>query len=93
MNASESSNLLRDADETLVYFIFTWLRERYPSHHPAADAVLSRIGEICRQHPGVTGQIKAGESDAVVAWFQDAYQYRDLDAREFIALVVDKLES
>ena len=29
-SASDSFSLLEDADPTLVYFIFTWLRERYP---------------------------------------------------------------
>ncbi len=93
MTAMQSHDLLRDADPALVYFVFTWLREHYHRSHPAAEAVLGRVAAICVKYPAVTRQIKAGESDAVVSWFQDAYSYRDLDARGFIDLVVDKLES
>lgn len=92
MSASESHTLLEDADPTLVYFIFTWLRERYPASHPASEGVLGRLAEIVGKYPAVTRQVKSGQSDAVVTWFEDAYAYRDLDAREFIALIVEKLE-
>jgi hypothetical protein len=89
---AEAGRLLQDADPTLVYFIFTWLRERYPASHPAAEGVIGRLGEICEQYPGVTRQVKEGEADSVVTWFEDAYAYRDLDSRQFIELVVEKLE-
>jgi hypothetical protein len=35
---------------------------------------------------------KDGKEDALVAWFEDDYAYRDLRAAEFIDLVVEKLE-
>jgi len=92
MGTAESYGLLRDADPTLVYFILTWLRERYRPGQPAAEAITGRVVEICRAHPDVTQQFKNGQSDPVVSWFEDAYTYRDLDARGFIALVVEKLE-
>ena len=92
MSAAESFNLIEDADPTLVYFIFTWLRARYPAHHPAAEAVVGRLVEICNKYPSVARMVKTGESDSVVTWFEDAYAYRDLDARAFVALIVEKLE-
>ncbi len=92
MSATESHALLRDADPTLVYFIFTWLRERYHAGQPASEAVMGRVVDICGAHPDVTQQMKLGQSDPVVEWFEDAYAYRDLDARAFIELVVEKLE-
>jgi hypothetical protein len=90
-SASESFQLIEDADPTLVYFIFTWLREHY-ANHPAAEGVIGRIVEICSRYPAVTSQVKEGESDSVVTWFEDTHSYRELDSHEFVDIVVDKLE-
>jgi hypothetical protein len=91
-SASDSFTLLDEADPTLVYFIFTWLRERYPASHPASEAVVGRLVEVCDKYPAITRKVKEGASDPVVTWFEDAYAYRDLDARAFVALIVEKLE-
>lgn len=90
-SAAESFQLIDDADPTLVYFIFTWLRERY-AKHPAAEGVIGRIVEICSEHPSVTRQVEAGKTDAVVTWFEETYRYRELDSKEFVDIVVEKLE-
>lgn len=92
MTASESHGLLRDADPTLVYFIFTWLRAYYHAGHPAAEGVLGRVVEICSRYPDVTRAIKVGEDDSIVAWFEDEYDYRDFQAAAFVDLIVEKLE-
>lgn len=85
-------NLIEEADPTLVYLIFTWLRARYRSD-PAAEGVIGRMVELCERYPSVTAQVKEGQADSVVEWFEDGYVYRDLDAEAFIELIVDKLES
>ena len=36
--------------------------------------------------------MREGESDPVVAWFEEVHSYRELTGSEFIALVVEKLE-
>lgn len=92
MSSSEAHDLIRDADPTLVYFIFTWLRERYHRGHPAAEAVLGRLAKICSEYPAVPAMVRAGAEDSIVAWFEDAYAYRDFDSRAFIELIVEKLE-
>ncbi len=92
MSAPESFNLLDDADPTLVYFIFTWLREHYHASHPAAEGVIGRLVAICDKYPAITRKAKGGGSDPVVTWFEDAYTYRDVGSREFVALIVEKLE-
>lgn len=92
MSAPQSFNVLEHADPTLIYFIFTWLRERYPASHPAAEAVLGRLSAICSKYPAIAKRAKEGQTDGIVAWFEDAYTYRDFDAREFVSLVVEKLE-
>lgn len=83
---------MEDADPTLVYFIFAWLRAWYPSSHPASDGVLGRLSELCSQFPRAAKMAKEGGTDAVVAWFEDQYGYRDLRADEFVDVIVEKLE-
>lgn len=83
---------LEQADPTLVYFIFTWLRAHYRPSHPAAQGVLGRLVEVCGASPTVARHAKEGGNDPVVAWFEDAHNYRELDAESFIDSIVEKLE-
>jgi hypothetical protein len=84
--------LYEEADPALVYLIFAWLRARYHSGRSDSDGVLGRIVELCSASRVVAQKIRSGESDAIVSWFEETYEYRDLDRDEFISLVVDKLE-
>ena len=90
MSAAESSALVEDADPTLVYLIFTWLRKRY-ADHANSDAVIGRLVAIS-DRPAVQKMMKAGQADSVVEWFEDGYSYRELGSKEFIALIIEKLE-
>jgi hypothetical protein len=92
MSGSQAYGLLRDADPTLVYFIFTWLRANYHPGHPAAEGVLGRIVKLCSEHPALTQQIKTGQADSIVTWFEDAHDYREFRSAAFVDLVVEKLE-
>ena len=92
LGASDTFHLVEEADPTLVYFVFAWLRAWYPPSHPASDAVLGRLGELCSRYPKAARMAKDGKEDALVEWFEDAYGYRDFQAAEFIDLVVEKLE-
>ena len=92
MSAGDTFYLLKDQDPTLVYFIFSWIRAAYPSSHPAADAVLGRLGELCTKYPQAAKMAAEGGKDSLVEWFEDAYNYRDLRNYEFIDLIVEKLE-
>lgn len=91
MTPAESYTLLDEADPTLVYFVFKWLRKRYKDH-PAADGVLGRVKEICNTYRAITRKAKSGEDDPVVEWFEGTYDYKDLAAAEFIDVIVEKLE-
>lgn len=84
--------LIRDADPTLVYFLLTWLRSRY-ANHPAAEGVIGRIVELVHAYPQTTQIMKKGEQDTLVQWFEETYEYRDLDKEDFIRIVIEKLES
>jgi hypothetical protein len=81
-----------EADPALVYLIFAWLRARYRPGHPAAEGVLGRIVALCTASSAVARKAREGERDSIVAWFEETYDYRDLDRDEFISLVVEKLE-
>jgi hypothetical protein len=35
---------------------------------------------------------RTGGDDPIVTWFEDTYEYRDVDRDEFISMIVDKLE-
>jgi hypothetical protein len=91
MSAADSAQLVEDADPALVYLLFTWLRHRYPASDPASEGVLGRLVAVSNRG-SVAGKMKDGAKDPVVQWFEDDYSYRDLGSRDFVALIVEKLE-
>lgn len=92
LSAYDTFRLIEDADPALIHFIFSWLRAWYPPSHPAAEVVLTRLGELVTQYPRAAKIAKEGQDDMIVEWFEDAYNYRDYRAAEFIDMVVEKLE-
>ncbi len=91
MSTADSLQLVDEADPALVYLIFTWLRTRYGASDPAGEAVLGRLVAVSKLG-NVAAKMKAGQADPVVAWFEDEHSYRDLGSREFVELIVEKLE-
>lgn len=91
-STADALELVDQADPALVYLIFTWIRNRYKPSDPASEAVLGRLVEVSKLG-SVAAKMKEGQVDPVVAWFEDEYSYRDLGSRQFIELIVDKLES
>lgn len=92
MSTADSVAALEEADPALVYLIFTWIRRRY-SDHPSGDAIIARLVAVADKSPEIGKLMKEGQHDPVVEWFEEEHQYKLLNAREFIELVVDKLES
>jgi len=70
--------------------IFTWLRKRY-ADHPNSDAVIGRVVAISGRG-AVPKMMKEGQADPVVEWFEESYSYKELDKKQFIELIVEKLE-
>ena len=89
-SATDSLNMVEEADPALVYLIFTWLRKRY-ADHPNADAVIGRLVAVSNKG-NVPKMMKEGAEDPVVEWFEDSYKYKDLDKQQFIELIIEKLE-
>lgn len=90
MSTVDSLELVEAADPALVYLIFTWLRKRY-ADHANSDAVIGRLVAVSSRG-SVAKKMKEGQADPVVQWFEDGYSYRELGAKEFIELIIDKLE-
>lgn len=90
MSANDSLALVEEADPALIYLMFTWLRKRY-SDHPNSDAVIGRLVEVSNRG-SVAKQMKEGQADPVSRWFEETYSYKDLGSKEFIELIVEKLE-
>jgi hypothetical protein len=91
MSASDSLELIDEADPALVYLLISWLRARY-AEHGNADAVLGRVLEISKRGQ-VAAKMKEGKADPVVTWFEETHAYRQLTASQLVEIVVDKLES
>lgn len=91
MTAAQSADALDEADPALVYFIFTWIRRRY-ADHPNADAVVGRLLAVTERAPSLAAKLKEGHADPVVAWFEEEHAYRDFGAKDFIHVIVEKLE-
>lgn len=90
LSTTQAVHLIDEADPALVYFITTWLRQTY-ARHAAAEGVLGRLAELSA-HRSVKAKLEEGKIDSLITWFEDEYEYRDLGAVDFIALIVDKLE-
>lgn len=94
-NGSHSPQQIRlayeGADPALIYLLFAWLRAHYRGHS-AAEGVYGRIVAACASDV-VARRVKLGEKDAVVSWFEETYDYRQLQRDDFIELIVEKLES
>jgi hypothetical protein len=93
MSAADSFALIDEADPALVYLLLTWIRKHYDASQPPGDAVIGRLAEISNRYTAVAKKMKEGQADSIVEWFEDGYSYRELGSKEFVALIVDKLES
>src|SRR5688572_29740005 len=90
LSATDSFDLVESADPALVYLIFTWLRKRY-ADHANSDAVIGRVVEISGRG-SVPKMMKEGQADPVVQWFEESYSYKELDKKQFVELIIEKLE-
>lgn len=90
LSATELFALVDDADPALLYLVVTWLRKHY-ADHVNADAVVGRLVELSSKGT-IAQKMKQGQADAVVQWFEENYSYRKLEAKDFIELIVEKLE-
>lgn len=92
MTPDEVAPLLEAADPTLVYFIFKWIKKHYHREHDDFEIVRARLNDVRNSHRSLTRRAKEGEEDPVVEWFEGSHRYSELEAAEFVDIVVEKLE-
>lgn len=92
LSVEDTKPLAEEADPALIALIFGFLRARYHSGHSASDGVLGRIIGLCQASPVVARAARTGADDPIVTWFEENYDYRDLDREPFVDEVVEKLE-
>lgn len=90
-SAADSSELVEAADPALIYLMFTWLRKRY-ADHTNSDAVIGRLVEVSNRG-AVAKMMKEGQADPISRWFEETYNYRELDKNQLVETIIDKLES
>ncbi len=92
LSVEDTRPLIEEADPALVYLVFGWLRAHYHAGHSASEGVLGRIVAACNASGRVARMARDGGRDAIAQWFEETYEFRDLDREEFVSLVVEKLE-
>jgi hypothetical protein len=92
---AEARDLAEALDPVLLHVIVRYLREVYPVSEPAAGAVLERVLDLTRHHPGIVAKAKQGEEDPVSQWFVGQYTFAEFRGRgdQLVELIVEKLES
>lgn len=92
--AADAYNVADKLDPLIVYFVFRYLRERYPASDPNSQGVTERLIEITRTYDDLVKKSQKSESDPVVEWFNDTYNMREwFDKKEdFVGLIVEKVE-
>jgi hypothetical protein len=93
--ARETFSALEALDPLLVYFVFRYLREKYPSSNPMSSGVITRLLELTENHPNLIALSKTGEKDSIREWFDDTYSLRDFfkSPEDLVALLVEKIEN
>jgi len=92
LSVPDMARLIEAAEPTWIYLMFTWLRTRY-AKHAAAEGVLGRMLELSKNYPFIATMMREGQADSLTQWFEENYDYTQLDADSFVELVVEKLES
>lgn len=92
LSIEDTKPLAEEADPALIALIFGFLRARYHSGHSASDGVLGRLIALCQVSSKVARAARTGAQDPIVVWFEESYDYRELDREDFIDEVVEKLE-
>lgn len=87
-------NRIKDYDPVVIYFLFRFLREKYPSTNPSASGVMSRMLELTSTYSDLVKKAQAGEKDVLREWFDEGYSMREFfpQPEEFFALLYEKLE-
>ncbi len=92
LEPDELFQLLDAADPTLVHLLLRYAKKHYHRDHEHYDEVRGRLKDLTNSYRSLTRKAKEGETDPVVDWFEGTHRYSELEAAEFIDIIVDKLE-
>ena len=53
--------------------------------------MIGRLVELSSRG-SIAAKMKEGQADPVVQWFEESYSYRKLESKDFIELIIEKLE-
>lgn len=87
-------NRIKEYDPVAIYFLFRYLREKYPHTNPASEGVLNRMLELTSTYNDIVQKSRQGEKDVLREWFDEGYSMREFfhDPNELFTLVYEKLE-
>ena len=94
LHSADGFAIAERLDDFLLFCIFRYLREKYPSNSPDGQGVMARLLEISQNHPTVVQKSKSGEKDILKEWFDETFTMNQFfsDPEKLIHTVVDKLE-
>lgn len=87
-------NRIKEYDPVVIYFLFRFLREKYPSTSPASAGVMGRMLELTSTYGDLVQKSHAGEKDVLREWFDEGYSMREFfhEPEQFFTLLYEKLE-
>lgn len=86
--------LSQKLDPVMITIVVKYLRKKYPATKPEGAGVTTRLVELTTTYPDLVKTMKTGESDPIVEWFTETYNFGEFYAKpeEMVELVVEKLE-
>ncbi len=94
-SSNDLFNLGHELDPLLVFFVFRYVREKYPPSSPSSQGVVERLLELSTNYADLVAKAKKGEEDPLVEWFDDAFELRDYfsNPERLIEMLCEKMDS
>ncbi len=94
VNSADAYNIALDLDPVLLFWIFRFLRDKYPASNQSSQGVLSRLLDLTRTYPELVQKAKSGEDDMISEWFEETFATSDFytDSLGMVTQLVEKLE-
>jgi hypothetical protein len=94
MSTADAYDIAENRDPLLVYFIFRYLREKYPPGGAQSQGIVERLLDLASTYDGLMKATKEAEKDPMREWFDDTHSMNEFfdDSQEFVDMIVEKLE-
>lgn len=93
MSGADAFAITETTDPVIIFFVFRFLREKYPPGSADSSGVMGRLLELSSTYPEVVRKAKEGEQDVICEWFNETYDLREFFVEEenLFDLLVEKL--